>query len=169
MQIEHALLAFLLGISPLTECRIAIITAFILSGGASPDFAVLTAISVAGNLIVPFIAIYVLLMLEKYILNYSGSNSLMSFIKRLYIKYILRVKERASKYVGRWGYVGLALFVGIPLPFTGAWTGSLAAYILNLEYRKAVIANVVGIFIAASIVVAALLTGNYFVILYRGG
>ncbi len=168
MQIEHALLAFLLGISPLTECRIAIITAFILSGGASLDFAVLTAISVASNLIVPFIAIYILLILEKYILNYSGSNSLMDFIKRLYVKYILRVKERAGRYVGRWGYIGLALFVGVPLPFTGAWTGSLAAYILNLEYRKAVIANVVGILIAASIVVAALLTGNYFIILYRG-
>ena len=46
---------------------------------------------------------------------------------------------------------GLALFVGIPLPGTGAWTGSLIAALLEIDIKKAVIAELVGVAIATII------------------
>lgn len=49
---------------------------------------------------------------------------------------------------------GLALFVGIPLPGTGAWTGSLIAALLEMDIKKAVIAELVGVAIATVIMSA---------------
>ncbi len=49
-------------------------------------------------------------------------------------------------------YVALALFVGIPVPGTGAWTGMLAASILDMDFKKSVIAVLAGVLIASLIV-----------------
>ena len=46
------------------------------------------------------------------------------------------------------------LFVGIPLPGTGAWTGTLAASILNLDFKKSVIAATLGVLLAGLIMMA---------------
>lgn len=50
--------------------------------------------------------------------------------------------------------VGLTLFVGIPLPFTGAWTGSIAATILDIPFKRAFISILLGVIIAGIIVTA---------------
>ena len=49
-------------------------------------------------------------------------------------------------------FVALLLFVGIPLPGTGAWTGTLAASMLDLDFKKSVIAVVSGVALAAAII-----------------
>ena len=49
-------------------------------------------------------------------------------------------------------FLGLLLFVGIPLPGTGAWTGSLVASLLEMDIKKASIAILIGIFLATMIV-----------------
>ena len=56
----------------------------------------------------------------------------------------------AGKYA-KYGAVALILFVGIPLPFTGAWTGSLAAFIFGIPFKKAFPLIFVGICVAATI------------------
>ncbi|MCR5344238.1 MULTISPECIES: COG2426 family protein [unclassified Butyrivibrio] len=60
----------------------------------------------------------------------------------------MKLQEKAGKGV----YWALLLFVGIPVPGTGAWTGTLAASILDMDFKKSVIAVVCGIALAGTIV-----------------
>ena len=63
-------------------------------------------------------------------------------------------EEKARKNkpkVDRYGFWGLMLFVGIPLPGTGAWTGSLVAALFDMDLKKASISILLGIFLAAVI------------------
>ena len=53
--------------------------------------------------------------------------------------------------IKKYGYVGLILFVGIPLPGTGAWTGSLLAVLLNLDKKKSFICILAGVVLASVI------------------
>lgn len=62
-----------------------------------------------------------------------------------------RVKPN-TKNIEKYEYIGLAIFVSIPFPATGAWSGCLASYILGLDFWKSVIAICVGIIIAGAIV-----------------
>lgn len=59
--------------------------------------------------------------------------------------------EKLQKKAGKGLYVALMLFVGIPLPGTGAWTGTLAASFLDMEYKKSVIAVLCGVLMAGII------------------
>ncbi len=59
--------------------------------------------------------------------------------------------KKLQEKAGRGIYVALLLFVGIPLPGTGAWTGTLAASILDLDFKKSIIAVVLGILLAGVI------------------
>lgn len=62
-----------------------------------------------------------------------------------------KVKPK-TKNIEKYEYLGLTLFVGIPLPMTGAWSGCVASYLLGLEFWKSIIAIFVGIIIACIIV-----------------
>jgi len=62
----------------------------------------------------------------------------------LYIHYIERVRKKAHPYVEKWGFWGLLLFVAVPLPGTGVWTGAIAAYILGVEKKRAFFALLLG-------------------------
>lgn len=57
-------------------------------------------------------------------------------------------REKIHPYVEKYGEFGVALFIGIPLPGSGVYTGALGAYLLGLEKRKFFIANVIGVLIA---------------------
>ena len=62
--------------------------------------------------------------------------------------------KKLQKKAGRGLYFALFLFVGIPLPGTGAWTGTLAASILDLDFKKTVIAVMAGVLLAGCIMMA---------------
>ena len=62
-----------------------------------------------------------------------------------------KIQAKAGKGV----YLALLLFVGIPLPGTGAWTGTLAASFLNLDFRKSVVYVMLGVILAGVIMLAA--------------
>ena len=59
--------------------------------------------------------------------------------------------EKLKEKAGRGLFLALLLFVGIPLPGTGAWTGTLAASILDMDFKKSVIAVVAGVLLAGII------------------
>lgn len=63
--------------------------------------------------------------------------------------------ERRTRIVSRYGSLGLVLFVAIPAPMTGAWTGTVAAYLLRLEPRQALPCIGLGILIAGVVVTLA--------------
>ena len=69
-------------------------------------------------------------------------------------KDIIRLDKKVEKYKGqieKYGYLGIVLFVGIPLPGTGAWTGSLIACVLEMDRKKTFLAVLAGVFLASII------------------
>lgn len=100
--------------------------------------------AVAGNLIpAPFIIVYirrVFALMRKYLPRLNG------VVDRLERKAHLKGKK-----VQKYQYLGLWLFVAIPLPGTGAWTGSLAAAFLGMRLKKAMPAVVLGVLTAGCI------------------
>lgn len=81
------------------------------------------------------------------------------FIDSLYKMYVKRTQRGIEKYVGRYGELGVAIFIGIPLPGSGVYSGALAAYLIGLDYRKFIIADIIGVLIAGIIVTIVSLTG----------
>lgn len=71
--------------------------------------------------------------------------------------------KKLQEKAGRGIYVALLLFVGIPLPGTGAWTGTLAASILDLDFKKSTLAVVLGVLLAGIImtVVSQVVKGGF--------
>ena len=67
--------------------------------------------------------------------------------------------EKLKKKAGRGLFVALLLFVGIPLPGTGAWTGTLAASFLDIGFKKSVIACMLGVILASAIVTVVIMCG----------
>ena len=59
--------------------------------------------------------------------------------------------EKHKGQIEKYGYLGIILFVGIPIPGTGAWTGSLIASVLEMDKKKTFLAVLVGIFLASLI------------------
>ncbi|MAG14337.1 MAG: small multi-drug export [Dehalococcoidales bacterium] len=69
-----------------------------------------------------------------------------------------RTRQR-GRIIERYEKIGLVLFVAIPLPFTGAWTGSLAAFLFGLKFHHAFLTILCGIIIAGAIVTCLSLLG----------
>lgn len=106
---------------------------------------------VVGNMIpIPFIVVYIrrifLWMRRRF-------PKLGSLVDKLETKAHLKGKK-----VTRYRYLGLFVFVAIPLPGTGAWTGALAAAFLNMPLRKALVSIFLGV-VTAGILVTTLTHG----------
>jgi uncharacterized membrane protein len=76
-----------------------------------------------------------------------------------FLQWLFEHTRKRGRIVARYERIGLALFVAIPLPFTGAWTGSLLAVLCGLKFKPAMLSIFVGILIAAIIVTCLCLLG----------
>ena len=83
----------------------------------------------------------------KKILDKMRDSKHFSGIARWLDKKVDKRKGQLEKY----GYLGLILFVGIPLPGTGAWTGCLIASVLDMDKKKSFVAALIGILMASII------------------
>lgn len=63
-----------------------------------------------------------------------------------------RKREKLSRKIERWGWLGLLLFVAIPLPGTGAWTGAIAASLLRIKFWTSMVTILCGVTIAGLLV-----------------
>jgi len=108
-------------------------------------------LAIIGNLLpVPFILFFL-----EAVVNLLGR---ISFFKRFFDWLFKRTCARSSV-IERYQRIGLTLFVAIPLPVTGAWTGSLAAVILGLGRIRAAVAIIIGVLISGVIVTVLSLLG----------
>lgn len=99
--------------------------------------------AVIGNLIpVPFIIVYIRRIFMWMRRRLPKLNSLVDKLER-------KAHLKGQK-VTRYKYLGLAIFVAIPLPGTGAWTGALAASFLDMPLRKAIPSIVAGVVVAGA-------------------
>ena len=140
---------------PLVELRGAIPAAYAIKAAMdNPEsFNLLTAyivIAIGNMLPVPFIFFFARKVLEW------GKD------KRYIGKFFTWCLEKGEKggrkleeKAGRGLYVALLLFVGIPLPGTGAWTGTLAASILDMDFKKSVLFVLLGVLLAGAIMLLA--------------
>ena len=130
------LIAFLASMLPIIECR----GGMIIAKGFQIPFLRAFLICYIGNMIpVPFI----LLFIRKIFEFMKKHNILTKFIEFLEGK-TARNQEKVMRYK-QWG---LLLFVAIPLPGTGAWTGSLFAALLDIDFKKALPIVALGVLIA---------------------
>jgi len=82
------------------------------------------------------------------------------FIKALWDKYVKRTRKRIHEGVEKYGEWAVAVFIGIPLPGSGVYTGALAAFLIGLSPKKFWVANIVGVLIAGIVVTIVSLTGS---------
>lgn len=140
------IIVFIVSLLPILELRGGLIAASILD----IDFLPAYIISILGNILpIPL----VLLFLERIFNWLKKFNWSKKVIIKLENKILLK-KSQIEKY----GYLGLLLFVGIPLPGTGAWTGSGLAVLLHLDKKKSFIYIILGV-IMASIIMSLLSYG----------
>lgn len=157
------LIVLLISMIPLVELRGAIPVAVGMDLGL-PEWAVLIT-AIIGNMIpVPIIYLFARKVLEW------GSQVKWKPFKE-FCTFCLKKGEKAGhkllKKTGNYGtYFALYLFVAIPIPGTGAWTGTLAASILKLDFKKTLIAVMAGVLTAGLIMLAVSL--GLFKVLFGG-
>lgn len=140
-KIGKELIAFIISMIPILELRGGLLAA----GPAILDIPMWQAIPICviGNLLpIPFI----LLLITKIFDWMKETRKLKPIVEKLEKK-ALSKSDKIEKYE----FWGLVIFVGIPLPGTGAWTGALIAALLGIRFRKAFPAIVLGVCLAAFI------------------
>lgn len=139
---------FIISLLPILELRGGLIAARILGVKFIKAFIICY---IANILPVPFILLFI-----NWIFNQMSKWKPTKKIVDWLSNKTLKKKDQIDKY----GYFGLFLFVGIPLPGTGAWTGSLLAILLNLDKKKSFITIAIGV-LAAGIIMSLLSYGIF--------
>ena len=143
------LILFLLSLLPITELRLSVpigILYFKLS------WVYVFIICVFSNALA---GVFLVLALGKIIFICNRIPLLRSVLKR----FMILSEDRYSKY-SRYKSRALILFVGIPLPGTGAWTGSLASHVLGLSKTSSILAIIQGVIISGVIMTVLSVTGK---------
>ena len=137
------ILAFLISMVPLIELRGAIPV------GAAMDlpFYLYAPLAVLGNLIpVPFILLYIPRILD-WLAKFRAFAGIVAWVRKK--------ADKHSEKILKGAFVGLTLFVLIPLPGTGAWTGALVASLFDLPKRRSMLAITLGVIGCAVIMTLA--------------
>lgn len=135
------ILVFIISLMPILELRGGLLAAAVLGLEPLPSY----IISMVGNLLpIPFI----LLLITK-ILSWMR-NSKVKFFNKI-ANWLDEKVEKNKGQIEKFGYLGLFFFVGIPLPGTGAWTGSLIASVLNMDKKKTFLTVIAGVIMASVI------------------
>lgn len=142
---------FLIAMLPLIEIRGAVPYAVLWGLPIIPS----CIVAVIGNMIpVPFIFLF-----ARKVLEWGKDKKVIG----KFFTWCLQKGEKGGRKLeakaGRGLYWALFLFVGIPVPGTGAWTGMLAASILNMDFKKSTIAALAGVLLAGAIVLVLSLLG----------
>lgn len=133
------LVIFIISLMPILELRGGLIAATLLGLKGIPSF----IICFIGNIIpIPFILWFITPLFTK-----MKKTKLFSGLVEKLEKKAMSKKDQ----IERLQYLGLMLFVGIPLPGTGAWTGSLIAALLDMDKKKAMLATILGVIMAGII------------------
>lgn len=124
---------------------------FFLAGFPYPDgWLQIYLVSVFGNMIpIPFILMF-FPWVEKKLRRFRIFNRFFDWL-------FARTRRKTSQAVEKYEELALVLFVAIPLPITGAWTGSLVSYLFGLDKSKSLIFIFIGVLIAGAIMLALVL------------
>ena len=139
----HYLIIYFISMVPLVELRGAVPYALTLGLPVIPSY----IICIIGNMLpVPVIFLFARKVLE-WGADKPYIGKFFTFCLEKGHKGGVKLKEKAGKGL----FVALLLFVGIPIPGTGAWTGTLAASLLDMDFKRSVIAVLLGVILAGVI------------------
>ena len=145
--IKKYIIVFLISMVPLIELRGAIPYAVGFDLPLVPSL----ILAVIGNMLpVPFIFLF-----ARRILEWGQDKKYIGGFFRWCLEKGEKGGRKLEAKAGRGLYVALLLFVGIPLPGTGAWTGTLAASFLNMDFKKSVLYVMLGVLLAGAIMLVA--------------
>lgn len=135
------IIVFVISMCPILELRGGLIAASLFDMNPWISY----IICIIGNILpIPFI-----LWLINKILNWMRNNKSKKI--NAIAKWLDKKVDKHKGQIEKYGYLGLVLFVGIPLPGTGAWTGCLIASVLEMDKKKSLLAAITGVFIASVI------------------
>lgn len=144
-----------LGMLPIVELRGALPVALL-----QYDYPVAKAyfLSVLGNMIpIPFLLKF-FPDVERYLRKYP-------FWDRFFNRLFSRTRRKAAGKIERYEKLGVMVFVAIPLPVTGAWTGTLVAYLFGIDFASALLYIFMGVLIAGVIVLIITLSGPLYALI----
>lgn len=133
------IIVFIISLMPILELRGGLIAAALLKVDPIPAY----IISIVGNLI----PIPLILWLLDYVFDFMKKHNIL----KKFVLFCERKGLEKKDQIEKLGFWGLVLFVGIPLPGTGAWTGCLIATILRMDRKKAFLAACLGVLMASII------------------
>lgn len=141
--LKEYLIAFLISMVPLIELRGAVPYAILWGLPVIPSYIV----CIIGNMLpVPIIFFF-----ARKVLEWGADKPVIGKFFSFCLNKGRSGGEKLKSKAGRGLYFALFLFVGIPLPGTGAWTGTLAASILDMDFKKSVLAVMAGVVLAGII------------------
>lgn len=139
------MMVFLISMVPIVELRGAIPFSQVLGLPLIQSY----ALAILGNMIpVPFIYLFA----RKVLVWMSKRSSVLGKIGTFFLQKGEKGGQTLLAKAGKGGtFLALLLFVGIPLPGTGAWTGTLAASILKMDFKRSIVACMLGVLLAGFI------------------
>ena len=141
--LQHYLIVFLVSMVPLIELRGAIPYGVMFGLPLWQTF----VIAIVGNMLpVPIIFFF-----ARRVLEWGADKPVIGKFFTFFLEKGHKGGAKLQAKAGRGLYWALLLFVGIPLPGTGAWTGTLAASLLDMDFKKSVLACVGGVLLAGVI------------------
>jgi len=127
---------------PITELRGAIPLGFVMGLPAETTF----LYALVGNFLPVFLILWVLDPISKFLSRH------IAFFKNFFDKLYKRTHDKHKDAIEKYGPIFLIIFVAIPLPGSGAWTGSLVAFLFGIKYWKALTYIFIGLFGAATLI-----------------
>lgn len=141
--LKHFIIVFFISMVPLIELRGAIPYAVGFNLPLLPSY----IIAIIGNMLpVPFIFFF-----ARKVLEWGADKPVIGGFFRFCLEKGHKGGTKLQNTAGKGLYWALFLFVGIPLPGTGAWTGTLAASILDMDFKKSCVAIISGVVLAGVI------------------
>ena len=147
---NNLILAIILSFLPISEVRggMPVVVHYALSNGFSfPLIVALGLLVILVNILGVLFAFFFLDFIHEKLMR-------IKIYRKTFDYYMERVRKKADKMEGKmgsYGFLALALFVAIPLPVTGGWSGALIAWYLGLDRKKSILAISLGVFAAGLI------------------
>ena len=137
--ISKDIIIFIISLMPILELRGGLLAASLLD----VEFVRAAIICITGNVLpIPFVLLFLRFVLDIFE-KWSVTKRIVNWLEK-------KVEDKREQ-IDKYGYWGLVIFVGIPLPGTGAWTGALFAIMLGLDRKKSFVCILLGVLMAAVI------------------
>jgi uncharacterized membrane protein len=146
--ISKLLYAILLTLMPVTELRVGLPLAISYAIENNIPIFLIFLLIISVNILLIFFVFYFLDKIHSHLMK-------IKFYKNIFQKFLKRFQKKVDKFEEKHGkteFWALALFVAVPLPGTGAWSGCLLAWILDLNRKRSILAISLGVIIAGIII-----------------